>query len=477
MTLLKTSMLRRMVIAQLLTVLMFCIVTTGNLLWQFKKNESGSEVNKDMRFSAQIYLSVLKNNGRDIHKMKEQISIFHESLKNAYDLNNADFIDNPPVKPFSINVRTIEGNDIFRSPDYPGERTSIIYPGSLDIYNGGQQWRQFTLQDEKSGLVVQLAQSTEGINQNIGELIYKFIIVPLIWVIPLVGVVSYHTCSRGLKPLRVLAECISLRSPNDMSPIEHQTAYAETKPIISEINSLLLGLEATLERERQFLADAAHELRTPLAVIQAQAYVLTQASDSNAKATAAADELNAGIERAASLIEKLLLAAKVSVDTYVPSLEVMDLSVFVQERVASMSVLAMNKNIEIELDAPASCPVRLDRETFMSAIDNILDNAIRYTPQRGQIQVTLKLVNSGEQVSLRIADSGSGIPPELRARVFERFFRIAGTEQYGSGLGLAIVKRVLALHGGDVTLASGLRQRGLAVNLTLPKHTANRPYA
>ncbi len=238
--------------------------------------------------------------------------------------------------------------------------------------------------------------------------------------------------------------------------------------MVSEINSLLPKLNTTLTREPNFLADAAHELRTPLAVIQAQAHVLRHAA-SEAEKNVATTELNMGIGRAASLIQKLLLTARVSVEDFVPRFEPVDLTAFVQERIATFSVLAAEKKIEMELQAPSRCVVKIDRETFISAVDNVLDNAIRYTPKEGAIAISITQLAEG-RVSLRIADNGTGISHDLYERVFERFYRVAGTEQQGSGcgLGLAIVKRVLALHGGDVALSTGLDQRGLAVNLTMP---------
>jgi two-component system, OmpR family, sensor histidine kinase QseC len=259
---------------------------------------------------------------------------------------------------------------------------------------------------------------------------------------------------------------IARRGPNDMKPLGAVSTYAEITPLANEINLLLKKLETTITRERNFLADAAHELRTPLAVIQAQAHVLERAANIDEK-NLAVKELNIGTERAASLIQKLLLTARVSVEDFKPRFEPTDLVAFVQVRIAQFSVLAANKGIDMELNAPAHCVALIDRETFASAIDNVLDNAIRYTQPRGAIRVEIILLDNNS-VRLRIADNGEGIPSELHERVFERFFRVAGTEQQGSGLGLAIVRRVLSLHRGDVMLSAGLNQRGLSVDLTVP---------
>jgi signal transduction histidine kinase len=467
MNFLKPSMLRRMVTGQLLTVVLFCVVTALNLLWQFKKQDTGGEVDRDARILAQALAKTLDPRVNTLVQMREKAETIRKLLKETLEIKKSEMKGQYLGEHFGLYIKTKDGSDIYRSPDYPVQISDVIKPGSQDIKSQGLAWRLFTWVDDQQELTIHVAQNSDSIDEDLGDLVKRFIVTPLLWFLPFAALVTYHASVRGLQPLRELAKSISRRSPTDMSPIEHHKSYIETQPIVNEINSLLLKLETTLERERHFLADAAHELRTPLAVIQAQAYVLKQAINDDAKAVAA-DELNAGIDRAASLIQKLLLTAKVSVENYKPRLETADLCGFVQERMASMSVLAAYKDIDMELEAPHSCKVQLDRETFISAVDNVLDNAIRYTPAGGKIRVSVELVQGSDNVVLRIADSGMGIPPELEERVFERFFRIAGSEQQGSGLGLAIVKKVLALHGGNVALASGLDQRGLSVCLTMP---------
>jgi signal transduction histidine kinase len=467
MTKAKPSILRRMVIGQLLIVALFSIVTAVNLLWEFKKDDSGSEINSDLRLSAQAIANTIHPGIESVEQMQTKAEAFnlliHENLsvykKERLSIDTEDLV--------GIHISLIDGKEIFRSKNFPVEHANATQTASASTQHQGHTWRQYTLRDEQRGLIVQYAQNAMPLDENLSQLIQKFILFPLLWFLPLAALVTYFSTTRGLLPLRSLAKSIALRTPNDMNAIEHPKAYAETEPVVNAINALLLKLEITLARERHFLADAAHELRTPLAVIQAQAYVLQQAENGVEK-TVALNELNAGIERAASLIQKLMLNARVSVDSYIPDLQKVELCAFVQERMATISVLAAKKEIEMELFAPPACHVQFDRDTFISALDNVLDNAIRYTPEGGRIDVTIEMVKGTHQVALRVIDSGVGIPSELHDRVFERFYRVAGNEQSGSGLGLAIVKRVLAIHGGAVTMAPGLNQRGLAVSLMLP---------
>jgi signal transduction histidine kinase len=467
MNFMKPSLLRRMVVGQLLTVVMFCVVIAFNVLWQFKRESIDSTIDKDSRDLLQALVKTLNPGANTPAQMREKCITAHTLLDEVIRAKKSEMKPGNFGEELGLHIKTLNGIEIYRSPGYPVQSSDVVKPGPQTFKIQGTEWRLFTLVDHQQGLSLHIAQNNETLDEEVGAIIKKYIVFPLLWFLPFAALLTYSAAVRGLHPLRALAKSISLRSPNEMSSIQHQKSYVETQPIVDELNSLLLKIETTLERERHFLADAAHELRTPLAVIQAQAYVLQEAHDSEARAVAA-DELNAGVDRAASLIQKLLLTAKVSVENYAPHLEAVDLCGFVQERMASMSVLAAYKNIDMELEAPRSCKVQLDRETFISAIDNVLDNAIRYTPAGGQIRVSVELVQGSDNVVLRIADSGMGIAPDLQERVFERFFRIAGSEQQGSGLGLAIVKRVLALHGGDVSLSPGLNQRGLSVCLKMP---------
>lgn len=467
MTSFKPSILSRMVLGQLLTVILFCVVTAANVVWQFKKSDVGGEVNKDLRINAQAIANTLNTASLSLEQLQFKAETAYNVIRENVEQYKKEFSTQDFNGIFALHVQTMDGRFVFRSSNYPDERMSTSQTGFAVAKQSGHLWQQFTLRDEQRGLIVQVAQNTQATNENLYDILVRFILMPLIWFLPLAGLVTYFCTARGLQPLRSLAQMISLRNPSDLTAITPPKRYAETQPIVSALNSLLLKLEITLERERHFLADAAHELRTPLAVIQAQAFVLEQAQNKATK-TAAINELNSGIERAASLIQKLLLNAKLSTESFSPKLQDFDFCEFVQERIAYMSVLASSKNIEMELTAPHICKVRLDQGTFISAIDNVLDNAIRYTPAGGNIHVTVEQLPETNEIVLRVADNGMGIPESFRARVFERFFRIPGTEQNGSGLGLSIVKRILKLHGGDAYLSAGLNNSGVAVNLRLP---------
>lgn len=459
------SLQLRLVGGQLLVVIVFSLIAMGNLVWQTSRNGAG-DYDQEMTGVAKVILAKLDQKNTSPEILSQYLEVMGDVMRSG---STASETAKPHVQiNFDIVLRVVDksGQEIYRTPERSHVPINLIPAGASNFKIGKRHWRGYSVQNDDKSLTVQLAQTSDLLEEGLIDTIVRYILWPLFLFLPIAGLMTWLASARGLAPLHELAKLVSRRSPTDLKPLEHVAAYAETEPLVNEINSLLGKLNTTLTRERNFLADAAHELRTPLAVIQAQAHVLRHVT-TEAEKNVATTELNMGIGRAASLIQKLLLTARVSGEDFVPRFELTDLTAFVQERIATFSVLAAEKKIDMELQAPPRCVVRIDRETFISAVDNVLDNAIRYTAEGGAIAISIAQLAEGN-VSLRIADNGTGIAHELYERVFERFYRVAGSEQQGSGLGLAIVKRVLLLHGGDVALSTGLEQRGLAVNLTMP---------
>jgi signal transduction histidine kinase len=454
-------------VGQLIVVILFSVLAVGNLLWQFYQDGIG-DFDIHLNASAKTFLAALEPNANNGEQLRQDAALLDKVIRETMTLEKTNQSVSQSDLKTVIRLFDGTGKEIFRSPGFahvmlPNPNPNVREAADAELKC---KWRIATASSANRSLTAQIAQSTNVFDDGTADTISRFILWPLLVFLPFAGLVTWFTAARGIAPMHDLAELIAKRSPTDLTPLTGIATHKETEPLINEINSLLHKLDTTLTRERNFLADAAHELRTPLAVVQAQVHVLKYAKTEEEK-NLASDELNIGVARAASLIQKLLLTARVSVVDFEPRFEVTDLTAFVQEHIATFSVLVARKNIEMSLNAPASCNVSIDRETFGSAIDNVLDNAIRYTPEGGTILIEFASLTNNH-VQLRIADNGVGIPLELHERVFERFYRVAGTEQQGSGLGLAIVRRVLALHGGSVALSSGLDQRGLAVDLTIP---------
>ncbi len=277
--------------------------------------------------------------------------------------------------------------------------------------------------------------------------------------------VMWWSARRGLEPLRDLADAVRGREAGDLSPIEPGGAFREVMPVVSAMNSLLQREGERLEVERGFLADAAHELRTPLAAIGAQVHLMLHAASDEGR-SAAARQLEEGLERVSHLLSQLLTIARIDAADSRGNRESLDVAELVRARVASFAPRARLRSIALELIAPEILVFAVDRAGFNSVVDNLVDNAIRYAPAGGSVEVSLSMEAGGLRLTVR--DNGPGIPDAYIEKVFERFYRIPGNPEPGSGLGLAIVRKVASAHDATVQLLRGLDQRGLAVVVLFP---------
>lgn len=283
-----------------------------------------------------------------------------------------------------------------------------------------------------------------------------FVILPLWW--------SMH---HGLRPLRKLADTIGQRPEGDLSPIGFQAKHAELKPLEKALDDLLMKLRERLARERAFVQDAAHELRTPLAVMAAQAHAMARTEDADARAQSQTYLENA-IERASHVSSQLLSLAAMDEAASQP-VQMIDLAQWARQQLATLAHTAMSKDIELSLDAPDSLIRTVDIAALESVLINLVDNAIRYGHQGGSVTVLLRAVQE-QGFELLVSDDGPGIAEAEREKVFERFYRVPGQTASGSGLGLAIVVQAATRMRGSITLNAGSNGRGLsAVFLVTPR--------
>jgi two-component system sensor histidine kinase QseC len=269
---------------------------------------------------------------------------------------------------------------------------------------------------------------------------------------PFVVLPVWLAIRQGLRPLRRLSGRLAQRHADDLSSLDIDLKYAELQPVVSAFNALLLKLRDKVQRERAFVQDAAHELRTPMAVIAAQAHVLTRAA-SDAERLQAQDALEHAIERASHLARQLLALASLD-DTRGAPLQPIDLAHLLQTTLAQAMPLAQQRGMDLSLDAPDSLPITTDLAAWQSIVVNLLDNALRYGRMGGQVAITLR-VTSGELV-LTVADDGPGIPQAERAHIFDRFARGLNHDVPGTGLGLAIVKQGVQRLQGSIRITEGL---------------------
>jgi len=283
--------------------------------------------------------------------------------------------------------------------------------------------------------------------------------------IPVFGLMIWYAVGRGLRPLFAMSQAVGKRQPDALAPLSERNLPQELQPLAGSLNALLARLDSALGAQRRFTADAAHELRTPLAALKLQLDVARRANDQPAR-VAAYDDLNAGVDRASHLVDQLLTLARIEPEALATRAVDCDLAAIAKEAIVARDALAAEKHIDLGLARETSAHVRGDPASLTILLSNLLDNALRYTPEGGKIDVALDS-DDGCTV-LTVVDTGPGIPAEERERVFDRFFRGADNRELGSGLGLSIVKRIADAHHAAIELSAPEHGSGLIVTVRFP---------
>ncbi|RLW60756.1 MAG: hypothetical protein B6D70_10220, partial [gamma proteobacterium symbiont of Stewartia floridana] len=289
---------------------------------------------------------------------------------------------------------------------------------------------------------------------------------PIIIALPLLGFIIWMMVGNGLKPLSTIADKVENRDPNSLDPISTEDVPSEVVPMVESLNHLFLKVHSALENERRFTADAAHELRTPLAALKTLAQAKSLSTEQAHKGFL--DQVIRGVDRATHLLEQLLTLARMDSQSFDEShTHQVDLQQETINVIAGIAGLALEKDIEISYDGPND---RVMVPGFSPAIQillrNIIDNAIRYTPNNGE--VTVKLVEQGSSARIEVHDTGPGIPESKQQGLYQRFRRGEDTKIQGSGLGLAIVKRIVDLHHASIEMENRENHAGLTVSVNFP---------
>jgi two-component system sensor histidine kinase QseC len=352
---------------------------------------------------------------------------------------------------------------LFRSRNAPSDRFAST-PGYGDREIGGQWWRVFELNDDTHNARIQVGQRHDVRDELAYEIVGN-LLWPLVLLLPLAALLIWTGVGRGLVPLRRLAAEIARRSPQQLDPVNADDAPQEVRPLADSLNRLLARLGEALESERRFTANAAHELRTPLAALKTQAQVALRAA-ADADRRQALTQIVRGVDRATHLVTQLLTLARLDPHAAAAGHTAVDIATVAATVVAELAPQALERGVEIGLTDGSGGSVRGDVAALEILIRNLVDNAIRYTPDGGHVDVAV--ARTGGATTLTVTDSGPGIPPEERARVFGRFYRLPGSSAPGCGLGLSIANRIAELHGARIELADGPGGRGLTVGVQFP---------
>ncbi len=367
---------------------------------------------------------------------------------------------------FSFQVWSNEGKELLHSPTAPKLKPGKIQDGFSSICIGKKRWRIFSTVNQTSGTRLILADRYDTRNE-LGRLIAQDDIYIMLLTFPLSGLLIWIIIGRGLASLDRIAKEVAHRAPSHLEPVSLQSVPYEIKPLIDELNKLFFRLQEGFEREKRFAADAAHELRTPLAAIKTQAQVALKINSVHDKNTAL-EKLISSVNRTTHIVQQLLTMSRLVPETpNTNGFETIHLIQITRDMLTMLAPKAIEKKIELEFQTNNKTPEFKGNNTALCIlIRNLVDNAIRYTPNKGHIIVSVRPKNG--RAMLEICDNGPGIPKELESQVFERFFRILGSKSTGSGLGLAIVKQIAALHHAYIELDKPKTHSGLIIRVYFP---------
>lgn len=360
-----------------------------------------------------------------------------------------------------------EGRLALRSPNAP--ELPMAQPGrhfktgfrTVDI--GGTEWRVFAAYGAERDVQVYVSEQVASRGAILWAVL-RSVLWPMLLALPGLALASWWAIYSGMAPLRRLGRALAERRPDALQPVSLPDAPSEMQPMIGALNGLFVRIGDLIDAERRFTADAAHELRTPIAAIRAQAQVALREDDPASRRHALESTL-AGCDRATRLVEQLLTLSRLEAGA-APAMAAVDLGEIARQVAGEAAPRAIARNQAIELSADARCPVVADATLVGVLVRNLVDNAIMYSPPGAKVKLSVN--RSDGFVRLTVQDSGAGLAPADAARLGERFFRGLGTGVGGSGLGWSIVRRIADVHGAQVNVGASAQLGGLRVEIDWP---------
>ena len=339
--------------------------------------------------------------------------------------------------------------------------------GFSNVRANGTTYRVFSIQT--SNQTVQVAQDL-AVRRNMAGNLALRTLGPVAVMMPILMLVVWWVVSGSLQPVARVRSQVASRQADDLSPVSDNGLPDEVRPLVQELNLLFGRVKTAFDAQQHFVADAAHELRTPLAALRLQAQSLDRADTPEARRVAVG-RLTAGIDRATRLVEQLLVLARQEATAAEGAVaRPVDLADLARRTVADLAGVAAAKGVDLGVQQadPATVPGQPDALQIL--LRNLVDNAVKYTPGGGTVDISVQ--HEGDAIVVQVEDSGPGIPPDERERVFDRFYRVAGSEAAGSGLGLAIIKAIAERHGATLVLDASQRLGGLKAVVTFKTSAA-----
>jgi len=426
--------------------LLLCCLAAAVAVYSLVENEVGELNDYQLRLVAEA----ISSNPLDVVKNDA-------SKRTEFDIDDDD--------QFIIQTWDPDGTQTYSSVPALGLRLDR-QSGYETVATASGPWRIYSVL--MRGRYIQVGLQLRARNQLAVRIALRAI-VPLLILFPLVSALVWIVVHRGLRPLTQVMRSLKERSVTALQPLPTGGLKAELLPLVLALNDLLERLARAITVQRNFVADAAHQLRTPLAAVRLQMQLAQRAQSSDERISAFNDLAN-GVNRAVRLVEQLLTLAKHEPDGIQYRMLPLDLAGVVTSVVNECSPLVREKAIDLQVRADEPVGIMGDLDALRVMLQNLIENAIRYTPSFGQVEVR---VDGGDRhACVEIADTGPGVPEAERERVFDRFFRRQGTQQTGSGLGLAIVRNIASRHGAVVRLLTAAGGSGLLIRVEFPESAA-----
>ncbi len=369
--------------------------------------------------------------------------------------------DEDPEEDNVVQMWDTQGKLLFTS--FPARALPRYDTDGLHTVNYQQKlWRLYNTRQQ--GFFIQVAQPMR-VRDELAAGLAGRMLIPFFILIPLLAGLIWWAVARSLRPLQIVTSAVAARDEDSMQALDETGLPKEIRPMVVAINQLLTRLSYSMQVQRTFVADAAHELRTPLTALKLQ-LELTERATTDAQRQSGFAKLNTRLERSIHLVRQLLTLTRSESRVEAERFTYVSLSALVQDVAQELLPLAEAGRIDLRSDVGHKVIVLGQPESLRIVINNLLDNAIRYSPFLGQVRISVAL-EAGHAV-LRVADNGHGIAEHERERVFDRFYRCEGTDVTGSGLGLAIVRNITEAHHATLTLSDNLTGSGLVVTVTFP---------
>ena len=338
--------------------------------------------------------------------------------------------------------------------------------GLSTLWINGHTWRVSTGRNHMNNLIVMVAERADYRQELENRLTQDSVVVMLI-TYPFLGFLIWIIVGRGLDTLQGVAKEVHQRAPSYLEPVDLESVPSEIEPLVSELNSLFGRLSDAFEREKRFTADAARELKTPLAALSTQTQVALRAKTEHTQKEALLKVLF-GVRRSTHVVQQLLTLSRMEPHAGLTDTTKIVLAKLAADVISMLAPEALERNIDLELLSPdCTAKIKGNATAIEILMRNLIDNAIRYSPDDSCVSIEIQ--QNDEHVILIVSDNGPGIPEKLRKRVFERFFRILGNNAMGSGLGLSIVQQIARLHHAEIELHTPASGQGAEFRVIFPK--------